>query len=124
MSEMKNYFGKYSYDGTFKQQDDGSSLLEVRWFTYGGKYYQPSEPIKFVIREECDGEGWISVTDDTVGVREGGKDIEEALGNALMMVVDQYDDFAFSSGNLSKGAKALKEKFQNWEIHAIDQQAQ
>src|SRR6056297_3470656 len=73
MSEMKNYFGKYSYDGTFKQQDDGSSLLEVRWFTYGGKYYQPSEPIKFVIREESDGEGWISVTDDTVGVREGGK---------------------------------------------------
>ncbi len=35
MSDMKLYIGNYSYDGTFKQQQDGSSLLEIRWFVYG-----------------------------------------------------------------------------------------
>ena len=122
MSDMKLYRGHYSYDGTFKQQKDGSSLLEVRWFVYGGKHYQPSETINFVIREEP--ENWISVTDDSVGAREGGKTIEEAIGNAFMMIVDQYDDFAFYTGSLSKRAQVLKEKFRSWEVHAVDQQAQ
>jgi hypothetical protein len=41
-----------------------------------------------------------------------------------MMVVDQYDDFAFYTGPLSKGAEALRKRFETWEVHAVDQQAQ
>ena len=119
---MKNYIGTYSYNGTYKQYDDGSSLMEVFWFIYGEKYYKPAEMIKFILKNEPD--NWISITDDSVGVREGGKTIDEALGNAFMMVVDQYDDFAFYSGSLSKAADALREKFLTWEVHAVDQQAQ
>jgi hypothetical protein len=32
MSDMKHYIGKYCYTGKYKQQDDGSSLLEVSEF--------------------------------------------------------------------------------------------
>ena len=67
MSDMKLYSGEYSYDGTFKQQKDGSRLLEVRWFTYDGKYYQARQPLKFVIKPRSEGGGWVSVTDDSVG---------------------------------------------------------
>ena len=67
---------------------------------------------------------WISVNDDSVEARKGGKTFEEALGIAYMMIVDQYNDFAFDTGSLSKGAQALKEKFQSWVVHAVDQQGQ
>ena len=122
MGEMKHYVGQYSYNGTFKQLKDGSRLLEVSWFTYGGKYYLPTESLKLVIREEPD--EWISVTDDSVGVREGGETIEEALGNAFMMAASNYDDYATYSGELTKGAQEVKDKIHNWEVYAIDSKAQ
>ena len=67
---------------------------------------------------------WISVNDDSVEARKGGKTFEEALGIAYMMIVDQYNDFAFDTGSLSKGAQALKERFRSLEMRVVDQQAQ
>lgn len=122
MGEMKHYVEQYSYNGTFKQLKDGSSLLEVCWFTYGDKYYLPTESLKLVIREGPD--EWISVTDDSVGVREGGETIEEALGNAFMMAASNYVDYATYTGELTKGAQEVKDKVHNWEVYAIDSKAQ
>jgi hypothetical protein len=122
MGEMKHYSGTYSYNGTFKQLKDGSSLLEVSWFTYGGKYYLPTETLKFVMKNEPN--EWISVTDDSVGVREGGETMYEALGNAFMMAASNYEDYASYTGELTKGAQEVKDKVQNWEVYAIDSKAQ
>jgi len=122
MSDMKLYEGYYSYEGAFKQNKDGTSSLNVRSFTYGGKYYHPNAAINFIIRDEP--EGWISVRDDSIGVIEGGKSLEEALGNAFMMTVAQYEDLACTDEKLTKDAQKTRERFQTWEVHAIDSKAQ
>ena len=114
----------YSYTGTFKQQNDGTRLLEVNEFSYAGKLYKMSDPIKFAISDRPEEGGWIYVQDDSVGVRIGGDDIEKALERAFMMVVDQFEDFAYTTNPIAKGAKQLRERFKNWEVWRIDQQAQ
>jgi len=62
MSDMKHYEGTYSYTGTFKQLKDQSRLLEVTEFEYDGKYYRPSEILKFKITPQPEEGGWLSVT--------------------------------------------------------------
>lgn len=124
MSDMKLYVGEYSYDGTFKQQKDGSRLLEVRWFTYDGKYYQPRQPLKFMIKPRSEGGGWVSVTDDSVGVNEGGKDLEEALGNAFMDAALQYEELVNDESPMTESLKAIQNKIKTWTVHAIDSKAQ
>jgi len=114
----------YSYTGTFKQQKDGTRLLEVNEFTYAGKLYKMSDPMKFTITDRPEENGWIYVQDDSVGVRIGGDNIEIALGNAFMMVVDQFEDFAYTNIPLAKGAQELQKKFRTWGVWVVDQQAQ
>ena len=122
MSDMKLYEGDYSYDGTFRHREDGTSELEVRGFTYGSKYYRPKEMIRFIIKDEPD--NWISVKDDAIAVTEGGKSLEEALGNAFMMAVDQYEDLGFTEEKLTKDAQELRKLFRTWEVYFIDSKAQ
>jgi len=124
MSDMKLYSGEYSYDGTFKQQKDGSRLLEVRWFTYYGKYYHPEQPLKLVIKPRSEGGGWFSVTDDSVGVNEGGKDLEEALGNAFMDAALQYEELINDESPMTESLKTIQKKLRKWAVHAIDSKAQ
>src|SRR6056297_1453950 len=114
----------YSYTGTFKQQNDRTRLLEVNEFTHAGKLYKMSDPIKFSIIDRPEEGGWIYVQDDSVGVRIGGDDIEKALERAFMMVVDQFEDFAYTKIVVAKGAKKLRERFKTWEVWRVDQQAQ
>src|SRR6056297_108207 len=112
---MKIYEGEYSYDGVFKRLKDGSNELKVRSFTYDGKYYLPKDVIRFTIKEEPD--NWISVKDDSIAVTEGGKTLDEALGNAFMMAVDQYEFLGFTDMPLSEDARELREKFLTWEVY-------
>ena len=124
MSDMKHYEGTYSYTGTFKQLKDQSRLLEVTEFEYDGKYYRPSELLKFKITPQPEEGGWLSVKCEEAGVIIGGIDLEEALGNGFMMAVDQYEHLGFTDAPLTKRAQALREKFMTWEVHAIDRKAQ
>jgi hypothetical protein len=124
MSDMKRYIGTYSYSGKFKQQIDGTKILIVTDFTYGGKYYRPAKPAVFKITPQPEEGGWLFVQDESVGVRIGGIDLEEALGNAFMMAVDQYEDLCYTDVPLAKHAQTLKENFMTWEVFISDQQAQ
>jgi len=124
MSDMRLYNGKYSYTGKFKQQDDGSSLLEVREFEYYGKYYKPPEPLKFIITQRPEGDGWISVTDDSIGVNEGGKDFEEALGNAFMDAALQYEELVNDDDPMTEELKAIQYRVRTWLVHSVDSKAQ
>lgn len=113
MSDMKVYEGEYSYDGAFKHKKDGSSELKVRSFTYGGKFYHPKEVINFIIKDEPD--GWISVKDESIAVIEGGKTLEEALGNAFMMAVDQYEDLVSLPDSEAIHVREVRDRFRTWE---------
>lgn len=124
MSDMRLYIGNYSYDGTFKQQKDGTRLLEVRWFTYYGKYYQPKETLNFVITPRSEGDGWLSVSDESIGVMEGGKDLEEALGNAFMDAAIQYEELINDDSPMTESLKVIQDKIKTWAVHAIDSKAQ
>ena len=124
MSDMKHYIGKYSYSGKFKQQDDGSSLLEVSEFEYDGKYYQPSEPLQFKITPQPEEGGWFLVQDESIGVCIGGVDFEEAIGNAIMDAALQYEDLICEEGPMTKSLKVIQEKVRAWMVHAIDSKAQ
>ena len=114
MSDMKLYSGKYSYTGKYKQQDDGSSILEVTDFEYDGKYFQPSEHLKLKITQRDEGDGWISITDESIGVNEGGKDLEEALGNAFMDAALQYEELVNDEEPMTEKLKTIKDKVSTW----------
>jgi hypothetical protein len=122
MSDMKAYEGEYSYEGSFKHRKDGINVLEVRGFTYSGKYYRPKETIKFIIKEEPD--DWISVKDDSIAVTEGGKTLEEALGNAFMMAAEQYEELVSIPDSKAKHVREVRDKFRTWEVYVIDRKAQ
>lgn len=122
MSDMKAYEGEYSFEGSFKHRKDGINELEVRGFTYGGEYYHPKETIKFIIKEEPD--DWISVKDDSIAVTEGGKTLEEALGNAFMMAADQYEELVSIPDSKAVHIREVRDKFRTWEVYVIDRKAQ
>lgn len=124
MSDMKHYEGTYSYTGKFKQQDDGSRLLEVSAFEYCGKYYHPDKPLKFMITPRPEEGGWFSVRCEEAGVIIGGIDIEEGLGNAFMMAVDQYEHLGFTDAPLTKKAQILRDNFLKWEVYSVDRAVQ
>src|SRR6056297_1208585 len=146
MSDMKHYIGKYSYSGKFKQQDDGSSLLEISEFEYDGKYYQPSEALRFKITPQPEESGWYLVQDESIGVCIGGVDFEEAIGNAIMdaalqyedLICEeltkqkprpserclQYEDLICEEGPMTESLKAIQEKVRTWMVHALDSKAQ
>jgi len=124
MSEMKHYEGTYSYTGKFKHLDDGTNLLEVTEFEYYGKFYQPFEPLKFKITPRPEEGGWLSVTEESIGVCIGGVDFEEALGNAMMDAALLYEHLMFTDSPLEKNAAVVRDKFKHWVVHAIDSKAQ
>jgi len=124
MSDMKHYQGIYSYSGKFKQQKNGSKVLDVDEFTYEGKYFKPSNKLVFIITPRPEEGGWLSVKCDAIGVIIGGNDLEEALGNAFMDAALQYEDLMYSNIPLTEHAQKIKDLFRNWTVHTIDQQAQ
>ncbi|MDN5360645.1 MAG: hypothetical protein PWQ84_1708 [Thermotogaceae bacterium] len=114
MSDMKEYTDHYSYTGKYKQREDGSRLLEVSEFVYDGKYYQPAEPLKFIFRNHPEEGGWVSVDCDEIAGTNGGLNIEEALGNALMDAAHLYEHLIFSESPLTKRAAAMQDKLKKW----------
>jgi hypothetical protein len=121
---MKHYIGTYSFKGDFRQQKDDFIILIVSEFSYDGKYYRPSNPLYFIIQDRNEGKGWVSVKDEMIGVRIGGDTLKEALGNAFMMAVDQYEDLGFTDMPLTKRAQTIRENFCSWKVHDIDKLAQ
>ncbi|MFW6262587.1 MAG: hypothetical protein ACOC34_01005 [Thermotogota bacterium] len=80
--------------------------------------------MKFMIKPRSEGGGWVSVTDDSVGVNEGGKDLEEALGNAFMDAALQYEELVNDESPMTESLKAIQNKIKTWTVHAIDSKAQ
>jgi hypothetical protein len=95
MSDMKEYTDHYSYTGKYKQREDGSRLLEVSEFVY-------------------EKGGWVSVDCDEIAGTNGGLNIEEALGNALMDAAHLYEHLIFSESPLTKRAAAMQDKLKKW----------
>ncbi len=104
-------------------EKDGSRILEVSEFTFEGTYYKPAELIRFLITEEP--EGWLFIRDDSIGIRSGGDDLEEAIMKGLFMTTDRYHRvISTSDEKLTPKVLEIKEKYLKWEVHEIDQQAQ
>ena len=124
MSDMKEYTGHYSYTGKYKQREDGSRLLEVREFEYEGKCYQPPEPLTFIFKNQPEEGGWVSVDCDAIDGTNGGVNIEEALGNAIMDAAHLYEHLLLSESPLTKRAELIRDRLKKWMVHDIDSKAQ
>jgi hypothetical protein len=104
-------------------ETDGSRILEVSEFTFEGTYYKPVEPVNFLITEEPD--GWLFIRDDSIGVRSGGDDLEEAIIKGLLVTSDRYHKIISTQDEkLNDDMLQIKQKYLNWEVHSVDQQAQ
>jgi hypothetical protein len=117
------FMSVYSMKSDMTLEKDGSRLLMVCEFTFEGVFYKPAEPVKFLITEEP--EGWLFIRDDSIGIRSGGDDLEEAIMKGLFITADRYNRVvATPDENLDDKVLQIKEKYLKWEVHAIDQQAQ
>ena len=104
-------------------EKDGSRILNISEFSFEGTYYKPSEPVKFLITEEP--EGWMYIRDDSLGIRSGGDDLEEAIMKGLFVISDRYRKIISTPDEkLNDDMICIKQKFLSWEVHTIDQQAQ
>lgn len=126
MSDMKDYTGSFSYTGKYSLQKDGTRVLVVHEFEYDGKYYHPEKPLKFVFenRIEEDGGSWVSVTCEAISGKNGGMNVEEALGNALMDAALLHEELNNLEGPMTERLKAIQDSIRLWEVHAIDSKAQ
>ncbi|MFW6262505.1 MAG: hypothetical protein ACOC34_00585 [Thermotogota bacterium] len=107
---------KYNVESRMRVVDEKAMYIEVKSFDLEGKHYQPEKPLQFLATYEP--EGWIYIRDDSVGVRDGGKTLEEALGGALLMTVDQYESLTSpddSDGGVAEKAKKIRDRFMKWE---------
>jgi len=113
----------YSLKSDMSLEKDGSRILEVSEFTFEGVFYKPKNPIKFLITEEPD--GWLFIRDDSIGIRSGGDDLEEAIMKGLFVTTDRYHRVVTTPDEkLTSKVLQLKDKYLGWEVHSIDQQAQ
>jgi hypothetical protein len=104
-------------------EKDGSRILEVSEFTFEGNFYKPAEAIKFLITEEPD--GWLFIRDDSIGIRSGGDDLEEAIMKGLLVTTDRYHRVITTPDErLDSKVLKIKEKYHEWVVSAIDRQAQ
>jgi hypothetical protein len=76
-----------------------------------------------VITPRSEGDGWLSVSDESIGVMEGGKDLEEALGNAFMDAAIQYEELINDDSPMTESLKVIQDKIKTWAVHAIDSKA-
>src|SRR6056297_691117 len=67
---------------------------------------------------------WISVKNDSIAVTEGGKTLDEALGNAFMMAADQYEELVSIPDSKAIHVREVRDKFRTWEVYVIDRKAQ
>ena len=105
--------------------DEKAMYIEVKSFDLEGKHYQPEKPLQFLVTYEP--EGWVYIRVDSVGVRDGGKTLEEALGGALLMTVDHYESLISSvesDGGVAEKAKKIRDRFMKWEVSPSDQSSQ
>ena len=116
---------KYNVESRMRVVDEKAMYIEVKSFDLEGKHYQPEKPLRFLATYEP--EGWVYIRDDSVGVRDGGKTLEEAIGGALLMTVDQYESLISSvefDGGVSEKAKKIRDRFLKWEVSPSDQSSQ
>ena len=113
---------KYNVESRMRVVDENAMYIEVKSFDFEGKHYQPEKPLQFLATYEP--EGWVYIRDDSVGVRDGGKTLEEALGGALLMTVDQYENLTSpdeSDVTIAQKAKKIRDRFMKWEVSPSDQ---
>jgi hypothetical protein len=116
---------KYNVESKMRVVDENAMYIEVKAFDFEGKHYQPKKPLQFLVTHEP--EGWVYVRDDSIGVRDGGKTLEEALGGALLMTVDQYEGLTSpdeTDDSITEKAKKIRDRFLKWEVSRSDQPSQ
>lgn len=116
---------KYNVESKMRVVDENAMYIEVKAFDFEGKRYHPEKPLQFLATHEP--EGWVYVRDDSIGVRDGGKTLEEALGSALLMTVDQYESLTNPDETdelMAEKVKRIRERFLKWEVSSIDQPSQ
>src|SRR6056297_1346060 len=103
---------KYNVESRMRVVDEKAMYIEVKSFDLEGKHYQPEKPLRFLATYEP--EGWVYIRDDSVGVRDGGKTLEEAIGGALLMTVDQYESLTSpdeTDVTIAQKAKKIRDRF-------------
>jgi len=116
---------KYNVESKMRVLDENAMYIEIKVFDFEGKRYQPKKPLQFLATHEP--EGWVYIRDDSIGVRDGGKTLEEALGGALLMTVDQYETLTnpeAADEMMSEKAEKIRDRFLNWEVSSSDQPSQ
>ncbi len=123
MSDMRHYIGTYQYLGEFKTNENGTSELNVQEFTYYGRHYKPSTPLKFVVHPEE--EGYILIACEKLDIRILGVGLEEALGNAIMAAALLYNDLVFTAITLDGKTEEFRDKvLDDWKVFDVDSKAQ